>query len=90
MDALTVVVGQGMMLMGRLDGKKLFKPRVVTILKDESRADGIKVNLQALPMTPPFFILNDYMGTFPVPSREKGIIELYERVTHISVDPGTL
>lgn len=94
MDSLTVVIGNGVMLLGRLDGKdgkKLFNPRVMTL--EDKVVDGKvipQIHLAALPLLPPFVILNSYFGTFPIPSREKEVIELYERVTHMTVDPGTL
>ena len=87
---LTVIAGSGLYIMGKLNGTKLLKPRMITTFIDEKDKQP-KINLSPLPLTPPYLELPKGLVGFvayPVPSREKQIIELYERVTHITVDPG--
>ena len=91
-DVLTVVVANvGFFLIGRLEGNKLIKPRVMTMIP--GKKDGTEqekrdqIHLQALPMVPKEFILSHYAGRYTLPLREKTIYDLYARVTSPEVDP---
>jgi len=81
---LTMVIASGMVLIGRMiGGNKLIKPRVFEVIED-----GKRIQLRPLPGTPPWMRIGMEAGSYPVPEREKTIIELYERVTSPTVDPG--
>ena len=88
MDVLTVVViNSGFFMVGRLEGNKIMKPRVMTMIPAKNDKEQDQVHLQALPLLPPEFILSNYAGRYTLPQREKSIYDLYERVTSKEVDP---
>jgi hypothetical protein len=80
-NGLTIVFDGSFILVGRLDGKKLMRPRILTF-----RSDG-KVDMNPMPLIPPFVTLNKYTGHYPVPDREKEFIATYNRITNGLVDP---
>jgi hypothetical protein len=87
MDKLMVVFDGGMMLLGRLEGNKLFNPRIVVITNgDQASPDPKKkksmVSLSPLPFLPPFITLVNYTFKYQFPEDiEKNVYELYLEVT---------
>ncbi len=88
MEKLTVVFDGGVFLLGRLDGVKLYNPRIVMITHgDPTSPDPEKkktmVNLNPLPFLPPFILLKDYTFSFPFPEDiEVNVYKLYQQVTN--------
>lgn len=87
MEKLTVIFDGGMMFLGRLDGNKLYDPRIVVITNgDPTNPDPKKkksmVSLSPLPFLPPFITLVNYTFKYPFPEDiEKNVYELYLEVT---------
>jgi len=87
MDKLTVVYDGGMMFLGRLDGNKLYNPRIIVVTSgDPTSTDPEKkksmVSLSPLPFLPPFIILKDFTFSYPFPEDiEKNVYDLYLKVT---------
>ena len=86
MDKLTVVYDGGMMFLGRLDGNKLYNPRIIVVTSgDQANTDPEKkksmVRLSPLPFLPPFIILKDFTFSYPFPEDiEKNVYDLYLKV----------
>lgn len=83
--ALTLAITSIGFIVGRLiGGNKLTKPRIYTIIDG-----GKRFQMSPLPGTPPFMRLG-MESNYPVPENDanRGMFELYDRVTNISVDPG--
>lgn len=83
MDKLTVVFDSGVMFLGRLEGNKLYNPRVMTITCGDPASFDPKekktmVNLSPLLFFPEYIILTNYTFRYPFPEDiEKNVYELY-------------
>lgn len=78
---ITMVCVVGLFILGKLiGGNKLTEPRIFSIIEN-----GQRIQMSPLPGTPPFIVLTGVDGfryTMPETSDNKGILELYDRVTH--------
>ena len=82
-----VVINSGFFIVGRLEGNKIMKPRVMTVIPAKEKGQQDQVHLQGLPFLPKEFILSNYAGRYTIPQKEKNIYDLYARVTSPEVDP---
>ena len=75
-SALMVVLTGGLSVIGRLDENVLRDPR---ILMPSPKGNGM-IDIKPIILCPSFIKLpKDYFG-FPVPEREKGVIETYKQI----------
>jgi hypothetical protein len=82
---LSMIVTQGLFLVGERTGDRLLKnPRVMTLMDE-----GKKMQLTPLPGLPPQVTFPDSSMRYIVPEREKPMYELYAQVTSPKVDPNT-
>lgn len=82
---LTMAITSIGFIMGRLiGGNKLTKPRIFSIIEN-----GQRIQMSPLPGTPSFMRLG-MESNYPIPETDenKGLVELYNRVTNMNVDPG--
>lgn len=74
---ITMVVTQGLFIMGVLTGNKLIGPRVFNYIDN-----GKQIQLAPLPSTPPFVYIGNDCIRYPVPEADKSLHALYDKVTH--------
>lgn len=78
---ITMVFVAGLFIVGKLvGGNKLTDPRIFGIIDN-----GQRIQMSPLPGTPPFIIFTEVDGfRYPMPDvpENKGILELYDKVTH--------
>jgi hypothetical protein len=92
MDKLTVVFDGGLMFLGRLDGSKLYNPRIVVVTHGNPEdSDPAKrksmVNLSPLPFLPPFIVFKNYTFSYPFPEEvEVNVYKLYQQATNLKPD----
>jgi hypothetical protein len=74
----------GMFIVGKLNGRKLGKPRVFSIIVDPQDPTGKNklIQLAPLPGTPEHIFLGADGFHYLIPESEKNVLSLYYKVTH--------
>ena len=78
---LSMVIQGPFWLVGKLEGGKVFQPRIYRIIDDPKQQGQKLIQLEPFPHFPPYVAVGPGALSYPILDRERNLIELYEKVT---------
>ena len=83
--SISMVIHGPFWLVGKLEGGKVYKPRIYRIIPDQKNPGQQLIQLEPFPHFPPYVAVPGAMS-YPILERERALIKLYEQVTSLEAE----